>query len=257
MNRKLFCVLFLSLSLALFGCSDDDGGGGTDDTGGTTADTAGGDTGGTADTGGTDDTGGTADTGGTDDTGGGGDTSTDPQPRGADNMPTMGAQIDRMGRPAISTALIMTFSGDDAAKNDRKDAYNAAAAADWAGFQANIAGSLGILDSLDTDCGNQLLADDGDADGRYNGLAGVLVDDQLYVHADRGTCGTYLGLEAEVVGVLDPDTGGCGGRTPADDVIDRTYSAVAAGLLTGVDDTITENDVDFLDAFPYLAPPHN
>jgi hypothetical protein len=43
---------------------------------------------------------------------------------------------------------------------------------------------------------------------------------------------------------------------PADDIIDRSYSVLAAGVLTGVDDTITENDEEFSDEFPFLAAPH-
>jgi len=91
--------------------------------------------------------------------------------------------------------------------------------------------------------------------GRYDALASVLADDQLYIFSDRGNCGVYLGAEAEVVGELPPGDGGCGGRTLDDDVIDRSYSVLAAGILTGVDDTITSNDVENLDEFPYLAPP--
>src|SRR5438045_6193332 len=40
--------------------------------------------------------------------------------------PALGAQIDRMGRPAINTALNNTFNADAASKGKAKDAYNAA-----------------------------------------------------------------------------------------------------------------------------------
>ena len=45
---------------------------------------------------------------------------------GADGRPALGAQIDRAGRPAITTARIETFNGDSAAKDAARDAYNAA-----------------------------------------------------------------------------------------------------------------------------------
>lgn len=179
-----------------------------------------------------------------------------PTPRGPEGAPELGTQIDRAGRPAISSALVGTFDGDGDSQGATKDSYNAAGAAEWSGFADEIAANLAILDSLDAVCGNQLLASDENEDGRYAALAGILADDQLYVHSERGECGVYLGLEAEIVGAVEEGDGGCGGRTLSDDVIDRSYSVLAAGILTGVDDTITANDVEFLDSFPYLAAPH-
>ncbi len=179
----------------------------------------------------------------------------EPMPLGADNPPALGAQIDRMGRPAINTALNNPFNGDATARNAAKDAYNSdddpsTWAATWSDdFQT----SLAILDSLDRNCGNQLGADGVEGD-RYAFLAGVLVDDQLYVNTASGTCGTYLGHEAEVLEIVED--GGCGGRTPNDDVIARSYSVLAAGALSGVDDTITEDDAEHdASTFPFLAAP--
>tara|TARA_R110002096_G_scaffold42143_4_gene113671 strand:- start:100226 stop:100837 length:612 start_codon:yes stop_codon:yes gene_type:complete len=169
--------------------------------------------------------------------------------------PQLGVQVDRIGRAAISTALMETFNGDDAAKGAAKDAYNAAAPSAWAGFAADFEGNLAILDSLDTNCGNQLLADDTNADGRYAALAGILADDQLYINTDSGECGVYLGLEAEVVGAVGAGDGKCGGRTLTDDVIDRSYSVLAAGILTGIDDTITSGDCAPTSTFPFLCAP--
>jgi hypothetical protein len=266
---KTRIILSLSLVAALAACGDEDNNEpeadtGVEDTGADTpiedigADVPVEDTGmedtGTEDTG-TEDTG-TEDTGtedtGTEDTGTE-DTGTDPTPRGPEGEPSLGLQIDRAGRAAISSALVGTFNGDSTAQGEIKDGYNAASS-DWDGFAAEIAGNLAILDSLDTVCGNQLIADGGDI--RYSALAGILADDQLYVHSARGTCGVYLGLEAEIVGALPEGDGGCGGRMLDDDVIDRSYSVLAAGILTGVDDLITANDVENLADFPYLAAPH-
>jgi hypothetical protein len=150
---------------------------------------------------------------------------------------------------------MQTFNGDADAKNSAKDAYNAAGPSEWAGFAEDFAGSLAILDSLDTVCGNQLLASADEGGGRYMTLAGILADDQLYVNADSGTCGTYLGLEAEVVGAIGAGEGGCGGRMPSDDIIDRSYSVLAAGILTGIDDTIAVDDCEPSAAFPFLCAP--
>lgn len=179
----------------------------------------------------------------------------EPMPLGADNPPALGAQIDRMGRPAINTALNNPFNGDATARNAAKDAYNSdddpsTWAATWSDdFQT----SLAILDSLDTVCGNQLGADGVEGD-RYAFLAGVLADDQLYVNTASGTCGTYLGYEAEVLEIVE--AGGCGGRTPNDDVIERSYSVLAAGILEGVDDTIEADDAEHdPNVFPFLAAP--
>jgi len=167
--------------------------------------------------------------------------------------PALGAQIDRMGRPAINTALNNTFNGDKSAKDAAKDRYVQAPQSEWMSFASDFMGSLAILDSLDTVCGNQLLADG--ASSRYAALAGVLVDDQIYVNSASGECGTYLGLEAEVVGAVPAGAGGCGGRTPSDDVIERSYSVLAAGLLVGIDDGITRDDGEQTEAFPFLGAP--
>lgn len=171
--------------------------------------------------------------------------------------PALGDQIDRAGRAAISTALIATFETDDSAKSARKDAYNMAGPASWSNFVPDMKGSLAALDSLDANCGNQLLADDDNPDGRYHTLATILADDQLYVNTGSGTCGVYLGLEAEIVGAIEAGDGGCGGRTPSDDVIERSYSVLAAGQLSGIDDTIEGDDGNQSSSFPFLGPPSN
>lgn len=176
---------------------------------------------------------------------------------GPGGRPDPGGQIDRAGRPAISTALIETFNGDETAKNAAKDAYNAASPGTSGDFVETVKTSLAILDSLDGMCGmdSQLLV--GDGEDRYATLTSVLLDDQLYVNSTSGTCGVYLGAEGEFVGALAEGEGGCGGRTPLDDVIERSYSVLAAGVLTGIDDTITSDGADHdPDTFPFLASPN-
>jgi hypothetical protein len=161
------------------------------------------------------------------------------------------ARIDRAGRPAISAALVSTFNPD--ARATDLDRYNKSGNAN-PDFIPIIAGSLGILDGLDRTCGNQLLAGADVAPGRYNALARVLVDDQVYVQSDRvNSTSIYLGVEAEA---LNAGLGSGGGRAPGDDVIARSYSVLAAGVLSGVDDGVpTDDAVHDIDVFPFLAEP--
>lgn len=250
-RRMISVVLMAALGLGVGACEDDDG------KGADSAEDAGGGNGpsnGDGQNGGSDDM-----QGQNGDGGGSGDGDAGEQeamPRGASNVPSLGAQIDRMGRPAINTALNATFEADATAKDTAKDAYNAAGEATWSSFEGEFKKNLAILDALDTNCGNQLLAGEG-AD-RYATLASVLANDQIFVNTASGTCGVYLGLEGEFVGALKTGEGGCGGRTPLDDVIDRSYSVLAAGILTGVDDTITKDDAEHdLTTFPWLAAPKN
>ena len=197
--------------------------------------------------------GGDGDVGGGDGDAGAGKSQTD-DALGNEGQPALGRQIDRTGRPAISTALIATFEADASKKDQTKDGYNAAERAQWAGYGSEIQKQLGVLDALDTTCGNQLLA--GTGPERYTQLATVLANDQLVVDTSSGTCGVYLGVEAEAVGAVPEGQGGCGGRTPLDDVIERSYSVLSAGQLSGVDDTIESDGVAHdPNRFPWLAGP--
>jgi hypothetical protein len=259
-NSLLAFSLLLGLGAVVTACDDDDGGGTN------LADVGLGGTLGTAGAGGTGSGGsGGGNSGGT--AGTQGDASVDAigdagpvaiLPRGAANPPTLGVQIDRMGRPAIATALVGTFDGNDTSKKATKDTYNTALIATWGTFSPEIKKNLAILDSLDGNCGNQFAANQSGA--RYSFLAGVLADDRLYLNAQSGTCGVYLGVEAGLVlgaGAPANVSASCGGRTPNDDVIERSYSVLAAGVLSGVDDTIG-SDADTthdLAVFPWLSAP--
>ena len=173
--------------------------------------------------------------------------------------PALGAtQIDRMGRAGVNTALTDPFDiVSGMTPNQVKDAYNAVAdPSAWAGqFKGKIAQNLAILDSLDTNCGNQLLAGSSAVAGRYDTLAGVLADDRLYVRTDKTTCATYLGAEANFVGVTNDD---CGGRTPVYNTIDVTYSALAIGQFSGVTNGFTSDSegTPNATAFPFLGAPN-
>lgn len=239
MKTKLY-LGFLASSLlavaALEGCGDDTGTASTGTGGGTTTTTA------TTTSG----TGGDATT--TTSTGTGG-TPANPIP------PKLGKQIDRFGRPVINTALNHTFDLVPATKDAAKDAYNQQAdPATWPTNGKEFATNLAILDGLDTVCGNQILAGATPVAGRYAGLAGALSNDRVYVNTAAAACTTYLAVEANATALLvNMD---CGGRKLDYDVVDTSYSALAAGVFTGVGDGVAA-DADTKGAvFPYLAVPH-
>jgi hypothetical protein len=172
--------------------------------------------------------------------------------------PALGVQIDRFGRPAVNTALNATFLTPGPAAIIAKDDYNADKnAAGWsAKYKAEVATNLGILDSLNKVCGDQLLAGGAATPpvaGRYGGLAAILADDRMWVNTASATCAQYLAVEANVAGIANTD---CGGRTLKYDVIDTTYSVLAAGALSGVDDGVAADPAKTGGtAFPYLAAP--
>jgi hypothetical protein len=186
--------------------------------------------------------------------------------------PTLGMQLDRMGRAAINTVGSKTFD-----KNNRDAAENAynhdSTPSMWkANHAKDIAASLAILDALDAPdpngCGNQVAVGLSNnmmkqAAGAYDFLAGVLADDRLRLFTGGdGKCGLYLAVEANALGVTNQN---CGGRTPIDDVVDESYS-----LLSGAFDFTKQNpflfgdgvpvdpalSTSFAAGFPFFAPKH-
>jgi hypothetical protein len=194
--------------------------------------------------------------------------------------PALHAQIDRLGRPTINTALNGTFVKDAAAKTAQKDAYNAAT--DPAMFPttqvtasrtvtAEFAANLAIFDVLDrgqsitnAGCGNQALYMSPASPTSYGTLASVLADDRLYVDTAKSSCDFYLSLEVDVA------TGGaiahtqCGGRAPSHDVVDTSYSLLMSGLngfnvstLAPLQHDGVAAHADISDTvFPFLGAPH-
>ena len=171
--------------------------------------------------------------------------------------PTLKTQVDRMGRPAINTALNHVFD-TTAAKGTAKDTYNADKnLAGWtAAYAPEFAKNLAVFDALDTTtvpgdgCGNQIAFTKSNS---YSTLAGVIADDRLYLNTAGTTCTTYLAVEANVLGITNND---CGGRALTYDVSDATYSAVAIGAFTGVSDGVSADPTKTGGTtFPYLAAP--
>ena len=171
--------------------------------------------------------------------------------------PTLKTQVDRMGRPAINTALNHVFDTTSAA-GTAKDTYNADKnLAGWTtAYAPEFAKNLAVFDALDSKttpgdgCGNQIAYAKSNS---YSTLAGVVADDRLYLNTAGATCTTYLAVEANVLGITNTD---CGGRGLKYDVIDATYSAVSVGAFTGVTDGIAADTTKTGGTtFPYLAAP--
>jgi hypothetical protein len=196
--------------------------------------------------------------------------------------PALGAQIDRLGRPAINTAMNAVLEPVAANKAAQKDAYNVASdPATWATTEVKagvtvvqeFAAHAALFDIIDkglagvanSGCGNSALYSPPASPTSYTMLASVLADDQLYVDTTKTSCLLYLSLEVEVA------TGGgvthtqCGGRTLSQDVGDVSYSLLGAGV-NGFDPTmnfkpkITDGAVKHADVddttFPFLGAPH-
>jgi hypothetical protein len=176
--------------------------------------------------------------------------------------PTLGPQIDRMGRPAINTALNHTFDVNATTKGAAKDAYNQdEGEGNWpTAYGSDFYASLGILDGLDGSCGNSVLYDAAGSGTAYATAAGLLAADELYVNTKNGTCEDYLGVELDYLGIAGASD--CGGRTLTEDVVDVSYSALAAGL-SGFSQQLSpligdgvSAHTDITTTFPYLGPPH-
>ena len=177
--------------------------------------------------------------------------------------PTLGSQIDRMGRPTINTALNHVFD-PTAAAGSAKTAYNQdESVGTWPQTWApKFAPNLAILDAIDTGlcgnglcetisaetnatcaidcptagainttdaCGNQAFYMASAGSAAYLPLASVLADDPLYLETSKSTCAGYLAVEffTQVIGIPSST---CGGRAPSYDVIDTTYTLASIGV---------------------------
>ena len=172
--------------------------------------------------------------------------------------PALGAQIDRMGRAGVNTAVTDPFNLNSTSKGANQDGYNAAASpAQWgqtvrrAASPATSPSSTAWTPCAATSCWPARRRSPA-ATTRWRR---VLADDQIYVNSSSGTCNVYLAVEANAIGIANND---CGGRTPLVDTIDRTYSVLAAGTLAGVTDGV-DRDADgthSTSGFPFLLPPN-
>ena len=144
-----------------------------------------------------------------------------------------GAQIDRMGRPAIATVFIPNNPFEPAGSEPSlKNTFNHGVPSnDQAQFRGEIVDTLKTLYSLNDGAGDNP-ADDA---AKIDQLADVILPDILTFDT------------ASSQGFLN-------GRRPADDVIDAELPLVTEGAVKT--DCVGANDVSFPSGFPYLAGPH-
>jgi hypothetical protein len=165
-------------------------------------------------------------------------------------------QIDRMGRPLTGNALLAPLAPDDVS-DALKEKYNRTTPATSGVFVDEIAKTLGLYDSFDGLCGNQLFANK-TATGldRYRSMAKILADDRLWVNADGRVCTQFFAVELDAVAGYTSLHHDCGGRTPTYDAVDVYRSLLATGETLGIDDGVDRDERDHSDTrFPFLAAP--
>lgn len=174
-------------------------------------------------------------------------------------LPT--GQIDRMGRPAINTVLNLN-------DNANKDKYNQAATfQDWTAnhdFDQNFEKNLETVDVLAGDQQDWPWGADAGADGGVgvHPLRDPLKLDILIVDTNKectqanNFCeGGYLELEAQFL-LGGPAHQTCGGRTPAEDIIDKSLTLLITKGRATISDGVNAATKPPTHAFPYLADPN-
>lgn len=168
--------------------------------------------------------------------------------------PFLGAQIDRMGRPTVNTALTNPFGLTAGKTTDQvKNEYNVANQQGWIqyGPQPYISTNLAVFDALDGTCGNQggPLYTTPASTTSYNKLGAVLADDRLTVNTALGRCVAFLAVEQN-------NNADCGGRSPTVDVIDPLYTFLS-GSATNISDNVAmdSDGTPSSSVFPFLRPP--
>jgi hypothetical protein len=164
-------------------------------------------------------------------------------------------QVDRMGRPAINTALVSKANKDD---YNRAPTFDPATASNPK-FAADFEAALDKIDALDG-------VDDWGGAAAPHPLTAPLLSDFLLLDTSKGCavgpvdCPSYLDVELTVLG-LQGDHQTFGGRTPNDDVMDLTLSLLVKGAagfcadrsMCTVRDFIDDNAArKATDVFPYL-----
>lgn len=157
-------------------------------------------------------------------------------------------QLDRMGRPLTTNALLATLGPDEFA-DDLKERYNLATPATADTFIPEIEKGLALYDGFDGVCGNQWLADRrGSPTNRYKKLARVMADDRLWINSSFGECREFFAVELK--------RKDCGGRSPLVDAVDVYRAVLVNGATTGFEDGVDQDDQQHsTDRFPFLAAP--
>ena len=141
--------------------------------------------------------------------------------------------LDRCGIPGVSAVLI-PFT--------RKDEFNTATPVDDAAgrFAGDIVARLTALGTNATNIGI---------------LAGVAVTNGDMLRLNLNTPNTSLGFGEEIYSTSNY-AGFPNGRRPGDDVVDTLIFFIANQPSGGLSDNANVNEVPFLSAFPFFAPPH-
>ncbi|MCA9583802.1 MAG: DUF4331 family protein [Myxococcales bacterium] len=175
---------------------------------------------------------------------------------GADGGRPKPGQVDRMGRPAINTALVSKANKDE---YNRSPTFDPATASN-AKFAADFEAALDTIDALDG-------VDDWGGAAAPHPLTKPLLGDFLLLDTSKGCpvgpvdCPSYLDVELTVLG-LQGDHQTFGGRTPNDDVMDLTLSLLVKGTAGFCADRSTCSVRDYIDGnaarkatnvFPYLS----
>jgi hypothetical protein len=168
-----------------------------------------------------------------------------------------GKPLDRMALPFVKNTLLgaSPFSTDDAS-GARREEFNAALPATSAGFIPDLEKTLAFEDSLDGQCGNQVLAAATETPARYLPLAKLFAEDRLWVNSASTVCTQFFAVElADLTGAKSLRTD-CGGRSPTYDASNVWRSLLVAGMTTGVTDGLHQDEhPPSATAFPFLAPP--
>jgi len=168
-----------------------------------------------------------------------------------------GKTLDHMGRPFVANTLlgVAPFSTDDAS-GLRRQQFNEMLPKTSAPFVADLEKSLAFEDSLDGQCGNQLLAEPTESPARYRRLAEVFVDDRLWVNSASRVCTQFFAVELANVSGEKAMSSDCGGRAPTYDTSNVWRSLLIAGKTAGVSDGLREDEHSpSATVFPFLAPP--
>jgi len=165
-------------------------------------------------------------------------------------------QIDRMGRPLTTNALLATLGSADVA-NELKERYNLATPATADAFVPEIEKGLALYDGFDGVCGNQFLVDRRvPLESRYLKLARMMADDRLWIDSRFGECRQFFAVELANAPGKKIKSKDCGGRSPLVDAVDVYRAVLVNGTTTGFEDGVDQDDQQHsVDRFPFLAPP--
>ena len=187
----------------------------------------------------------------------------------------LGNQIDRAGRASINLILNKTFK-DDTSRSQSQNSYNKTDNDNSSSYINEVAQNLAIYDAFfdegadGNSCGDNPLTNRASLNpgaslatgaDRYDALATVFVDDQIYINAstsmgsELGECSQYFAVELTALGVTGFEND-CGGLLPTYDVVETNYSLVFTGVRSGVDDGVSADDVSHSNTnFPFLGAP--